>query len=121
MCDVTVMMSSESDVTLSQVVPYFNVLLDHIESFASHHNNTVQDAADKAKITLTSFYQKISDVYTIADVPDLRLDVQYYARDASPDAVPVSEKQCCGGAIWTIQSKLTTRAIIIINNAKIVQ
>ena len=52
------MMSSESDVTLSEVVPYFNVLLYHIELFASHHNHVVQDAVEKAKIKLTSCYQK---------------------------------------------------------------
>ena len=84
-------MSSESDVFLSQVVPYFNVLLDHRESFATHHNHTVQNAAEKAKIKLTSYYQKTSDVYTIAVVLDPRLNVHYHARDTSPDTVPVSE------------------------------
>ena len=91
LCDVTVVMSIESDVTLSLVVPYFNVFLDHIESFATHHNHTVQDAAEEAKIKLTSYYQKTSDVYTIAVVLDLRLNVHYCARDTSSDAVPVSE------------------------------
>ena len=72
-CDVTVLMSSGSDVTLSQVVPDFNVLLDHEESSATHHNHIVQDATEKAKTKLTSYYQKTSDVYTIADVLDPRL------------------------------------------------
>ena len=80
---VTLMMSAESDVFLSQVVLYFNVLLDHIESFATHHNDTVQDAAEKAKIKLASYHQKTSDVYTIAVVLDPRLNVHYHARDTS--------------------------------------
>ena len=85
------MMSSQSDVTLSQVVPYFNVLLDQLESFATHHNHTVQDAAEKAKIKLTSYDQKTSDEYTIVVVLDPRLNVQCYARDTSSDAIPVSK------------------------------
>ena len=67
--------TAESDVTPSQVFPYFNVSLDHIESFGTHHNHTVQGAAEKEKIKLTSYYRKTSDVCTIVVVLDPRLNV----------------------------------------------
>ena len=65
--------------------------MDHIESFYTHHNHTLQDAAEKAKIKLTSYSHKTSDVYTVSVVLDRRLNVHSYARDTSPDTVPVSE------------------------------
>ena len=57
-CDVTVMISSESSVALSQVVSYFNVLLDHIESFATHRNHTVQDTENRLKSSWLCFIRK---------------------------------------------------------------
>ena len=114
-------MSSESDVTLSHVVPYFNVFLYHIESFATDYNHTVHDAAEKAKLKLTSYYQKISDVYTIAVVLDLPLNVHYYAHDTSSDVVPVSEIKNVVKGTFEANKVNSTRAFIVNNNAKIVQ
>ena len=52
-------------------------------------------AAEMAKIKLTSYYQKTSDMYSRAVVLDSRLNVHFYALDDSPDAVPAPEKKKC--------------------------
>jgi hypothetical protein len=66
-------------VTISSIIPYFNLLLDKLEQISfSERSTPLGSAAGEAFAKLDKYYQKTNDTHTIAVVLDPRIRLAYH-------------------------------------------
>lgn len=66
--------------TLSTVIPLYNKLLDLVEDWAADENKSMitRKAADNAREKMTEYYDKLTEIYTVATALDPRLKLAYF-------------------------------------------
>jgi hypothetical protein len=83
--EVTVMMSSESHPTLSGIIVYFNIIMDHLDKYrkGKYHLSTplpiiIKIAAQASYEKIKEFYNKTSKLHCIITLLDPRCNLEYF-------------------------------------------
>jgi len=83
--EITTLMSGQSYPTISKVIPYFNVLMDHLDKyrFKFKHGkkflpSCIRDAAAKAYIKVKQYYNKTNPTQCLVTLLDPRCNVHYF-------------------------------------------
>jgi hypothetical protein len=66
--------------TLSTVVPFYNILLEHSLTYMNHSDHFMKEAANEAKDKLLKYYSSAQNTSFIATILDPRLKMEYYER-----------------------------------------
>lgn len=79
--DASELLAGKTYITSSLVVPTFNGLMDHVETFKSHKSIMLKEAASAAYDKLNKYYSKTSEMLTVATLCDPRFNLQWYKDD----------------------------------------
>lgn len=95
--DLSVKMSSGAYVTVFHVIPYFNLMIDHVEDRASTCGDgavaRLKDAATSAREKLVQYYSKTNITTMLCTVLDPRRKFYYFKRKEFPEEEITETKQ----------------------------
>lgn len=85
--ELTNYMSSQTYPTLSSVIVYYNVILDHLDNYEedpvykqNEHLQIIESAARAAKIKMLQYYNKTTDIHCVVTLLDPRCNLAYFKK-----------------------------------------
>jgi hypothetical protein len=87
--EMTAIMSSQTSPTLSNVIVYFNVIMDHLDTYQLGKEcqspnllpAKITQAAEATFQKIAEYYNKTNDVHCIVTLLDPRFNLEYYRRN----------------------------------------
>jgi hypothetical protein len=87
--DLTVKMSSGTYSTVYHIIPYFNIIMDHVEDAASSSNEELvpkmNKAVDAAMAKFIQYYSKTNNTTMLCTALDPRRKFNYFTRREFPE------------------------------------